>query len=346
MANFVLDVIGTKGQEILAKQLATLISKEVCESIRRSFEGPLLENYKEMMTEATKSLIEEKHDVLLNKLEEVIKTINVSDFQIKSNDKDIKYGIMLQELKVVKDSEEDEFNQQSKGGGNQNYGLTNKLPGLPTAEALPVASVASVTDSLNNATTDAANKAAEEAKAKAKAAASGMMSKMSSSISGAAGALTAGLAPESGAIPGYLSEALNKDTVKKMMLDGFEKFINYITKDEPKQLTKMFIEILKEQINAKFREANDEFKAVIMNTIQKKCVLLGANAIEVASAEYPEVPLVPNEDVKVEEEEANEEAEGEGNTANVNQNNTNPKGGGKMIKTNKRVTRRAPSNKK
>jgi hypothetical protein len=35
MSDFVLSVIGTQGQKILADQLAKLISKQICESIRK-----------------------------------------------------------------------------------------------------------------------------------------------------------------------------------------------------------------------------------------------------------------------------------------------------------------------
>jgi hypothetical protein len=81
-----------------------------------------------------------------------------------------------------------------------------------------------------------------------------------------------GLTPDGGTVPGYLSKALDEKKVKAQMIDGFEKFIQHLTEDNPQELRKIFLDILKEQINAKFKEeeGGGEFKKTIVEIVNNK----------------------------------------------------------------------------
>jgi hypothetical protein len=242
------QVFGTAAEGLIAGNFSKLISKEVCEGIRKSFQGPLLEKYKELLTSVTESL---KDDPFIkDKLKEVIGKIDVKEFKIKSSDPSLMIG----------------------GGWRGEGGLpvsnaeglaafTNGIGKTSMSDAMSMANGLSKVKGL-------ASMGASEAKNLAGAATAGL-----SGITDSMKSLTAGLLPDEGVIPGYLSSVLNENLIKKMMTDGLDKLVQHITTDNPEEMTKMFIEVLKTQINAKFMEPDGsaEFKQIIISTIQEKC---------------------------------------------------------------------------
>ena len=80
-AEFVKGMIGDKGQELLGGTIGTMLSKEICESIRKEFKGPLLAKFEGLLTTASEEL---KGEFLNAKLEEAINAIEIKELNITS----------------------------------------------------------------------------------------------------------------------------------------------------------------------------------------------------------------------------------------------------------------------
>ena len=268
MANFIAGVIGNTGQNKLGEALASMISNSVCEGINKSFEGPLLKIYEDLLKDVGTKWKDD--NTFMKKVEEIIETIDVAEFKVESKEPAL--------MSV---------------GGDKTRGRNPLIDGLPiTSEitgvgdfATNIAKGMSTNDMLKTASS--ANYIATTVKgmgteglSKLKGMTNGLTSAATSGISGITDAaksltLTAGLAPNDQAVPDLLKEFLNREVVKTMMEDGINNFVKHLN-DNPEKMTKMFMDILKEQINAKFNEepGNSDFKKVIINTIQKKCAKL------------------------------------------------------------------------
>jgi len=235
MSNFIAGVIGTRGQELLAEQLTKLISKEVCEGIRKAFQGPLTKKYEDFLNSAAEDLGKE---FFIKKLTEVMGKLEVNKVTITGGGSGP--GLFGGGDGVEKGESKDD---------------STEVPGNPVEGKLPT--------NINTGSSGIMG------------AASGIMGNLSgtaSSVSDMVKSTTAGLAPDEGVVPGYLSTALTEDSVKQMLKDGMDKLATYMGSDGKDELVKMFIGVLKKQINNIYEgDGNEAFKEVITNIIQEKC---------------------------------------------------------------------------
>lgn len=84
MANSAAALIGNAGQEALGKTLASLLSKEICESIRKEFQGSFLDKFKELLGTASEGL----EETCKAQLKQVIESIKIDNLNMKGGGKD------------------------------------------------------------------------------------------------------------------------------------------------------------------------------------------------------------------------------------------------------------------
>ena len=283
MAEFVLGIIGVEGQRLAGIQVGKMVGKQVCESIRESFKTDMIEKYKELAAAATKTILENPAE--MKKLTDVLITtfegMSIKDFKLTSNDSNITG--MVAKPKAIGNI----LTGSTSTGGAGN--ATNDAPGQLSNAANDAANAAA--HDAKNKLTNAANDAANAAKDAANAAANGMQNKLANLIPNGSpikldnpidalpGAkiiksVIQGLKPDEGVVPGYLAEALDEKLVKDKMIEGFGNFITELTGKNSNDLKKVFLDVLKEQINEKFRSPDGDktFRETIINIIQKKCI--------------------------------------------------------------------------
>ena len=259
MAELILSIIGVEGQRLAGIEVGKLVGKQICESIRSSFKTDMIEKYKELSTEATKSILGDTDGMkkLTAALITTFEGMSIKDFKLTSKDSSI------------------------KGGGIMDGGVGEEEKKNPTAAAI---------NPINGAADDVKNKLGDLTKNNTLAnpipdvgALSGAgalpaidQNNQPNGLPGAELIKSAvqGLKPDEGVVPGYLVDALNKELIKSKMIEGFGQFINELTTKNSNDLKKAFLDILKEQINEKFRSKDGDkiFRETIINIIQEKCI--------------------------------------------------------------------------
>ena len=238
MADIVLSIIGIEGQRLAGIGVGKMVGKQICESIRSSFKTDMIEKYKELATAATKSILDNPEELkkLTDALSTTFKGMSIDNFELTSKDSNIT-GMVAKDTKIG--------NILSKGGAGIEGGLkeedANEKPDNKLVSALPEVPSIKLDNPLDGLPGAALIKSAIQ-----------------------------GLKPDEGVVPGYLADALNEKVVKEKMIEGFGNFITELTTKNSNDLKKVFLDVLKEQINAKFREGG-EFQKTIIDIIQKKC---------------------------------------------------------------------------
>ena len=289
MDNLILSVIGMEGQRLAGIKVGELVGKQVCESIRSSFKTDIIEKYKELSTEATKNALADPEGMkkLTDALSKTFEGMVIDKFELKSNDPNISGET---NLKKVEDKVNETIEAVKTDVKNKIHGVvgttdkpdmtpnpvTTKLggvgplgvdipevgpevPGLPIPKVtdLPIPGAPDPTSALTGAVPNIPPI---------------NLDNPLDAIPGAGFIKSAvqGLTPDEGVVPGYLSSALSAIDMKTKMIEGFEQFMNELTTNNSNDLKKVFLEVLKEQINAKFKEGG-EFQKTIIDIIQKKC---------------------------------------------------------------------------
>lgn len=75
-------IIGEGGQAAIGSTIGTMLSTEICDSVRTEFKGPLLETFKGLLTTASEELINEQ--LLKEPLTRVIESIKIDELKITS----------------------------------------------------------------------------------------------------------------------------------------------------------------------------------------------------------------------------------------------------------------------
>ena len=276
MDNLILSVIGMEGQRLAGIKVGELVGKQVCESIRSSFKTDIIQKYKELSTEATKNVLADPEGMkkLTDALSNTFAGMVIDKFELKSNQPDISGKTMINKIEdKVNDTIEGVKDRVKKevhgvvgtdplkkpdmqpnpivGGSDEipkvpGVEIPSQIPGAPDPANLLPPGIPPI--NLDNPL---------------------------DAIPGAGFIKSAvqGLTPDEGVVPAYLSSALSAIDMKTKMIEGFEQFINELTTNNANDLKKVFLEVLKEQINAKFREKDGDaaFKTTIIDIIQKKC---------------------------------------------------------------------------
>ena len=167
-----------------------------------------------------------------------------------------------------------------------NYTIHHRFNKVNRDQIINTNKLGDVANAATNAASDAANKLGDAASAATKGM-SDSLSNLSGKIpkidlnnpldaipgAGLVKSAVQGLTPEEGVVPGYLSKTLTEEFITEKLEEGFEKFIDNLTKDNRDDLKKMFLDVLREQINAKFREPEGDkmFRETIINTINQSC---------------------------------------------------------------------------
>ena len=251
MAEFILSIIGLEGQRIAGDQVGKMVGKQICESIRSSFKTDMIEKYKELAAAATKSILENPEE--MKKLTDVLITtfegMSIADFKLTSKDSNITgmvakakaIGEILRKGGAGNEADSKEGDSKEESMEQEEEKDTNKEPDNKLASALPEVPSINLDNPID---------ALPGAKL------------IKSAIQG--------LKPDEGVVPGYLAKALDEKLIKDKMIEGFGNFITELTGKNSNDLKKVFLDVLKEQINEKFREGG-EFQKTIIDIIQKKC---------------------------------------------------------------------------
>lgn len=292
MDNLILSVIGMEGQRLAGIKVGELVGKQVCESIRSSFKTDMIQKYKELSTEATKNALADPEGMkkLMTALSRTFEGMVIDKFELKSNDSNISGKTMINKvedkvnetIEAVKTDVKNKIHGvvgtdkpdmtpnpvTTKLGGVGPLGVDipgeiPKVPGvdIPKVTDLPIAGAIPGAPDPTSALTGAVPNIP-----------SINLDNPLDAIPGAGFIKSAvqGLTPDEGVVPGYLSSALSAIKMKEKMIEGFEQFMNELTTNNSNDLKKVFLEVLKEQINAKFKEGG-EFQKTIIDIIQKKC---------------------------------------------------------------------------
>lgn len=75
-------IIGEGGQAAIGSTIGTMLSTEICDSVRTEFKGPLLETFKGLLTTASNDLINDQ--LLKEPLTTAIKSIEIKELKITS----------------------------------------------------------------------------------------------------------------------------------------------------------------------------------------------------------------------------------------------------------------------
>jgi len=272
IAGIVANALGTTGQEKAGEALASMVSKEICDGIRKAFEGPLLEQYTELLKEVAEEWKEKR--IFIEKVKDIIKKIDVAEFKVESKDPALQEGGKKDGDKTNKNlgSEIMDTIGFDKNAGKEMIGNMSKdIPGAFSAATSGLSSLGDLKKIQNNVLNTTKN-LTDSVSGATKAGISSITDTLKTEANPLS-LLTSGLAPGGEVVPNYLSEGLNKEAVENMMTEGIKNLVTYLTVTNPDKIAKMFMDILKEQINAKFNEepGSGEFKQVIIDTIQKKC---------------------------------------------------------------------------
>jgi len=355
MAEIILNIIGVEGQRLAGIQVGKMVGKQICESIRSSFKTDMIEKYKELSVDATKSILDDPKG--MEKLTAALSTtfdgMNIDDFQLKSKDSEITGKTKPNKVKdndnEKKESEKDTDSEKLTVGGVGGFGGF-EIPGVPIPNTNNIPSdISKISDvPITDVTTkDPSDTIKDKDKSNInienldplEVLPGGKIIK--SAIQG--------LKPDEGVVPGYLVDALDEKIVKDKMIEGFGTFINELTTKNNNDLKKVFLDVLKEQINAKFREGG-EFQQTIIDIIQKKCnakfdPVAEAGVAEAEAGQPSEkkngetkevVEIKDGETKEVEETKENESARKEDGKPKVAEEIT----GGKSNKPPKRFTRK------
>ena len=98
-------IIGEGGQAAIGSTIGTMLSTEICDSVRTEFKGPLLETFKGLLTTASNDLINDQ--LLKEPLTTAIKSIEIKELKITS------------------------------GGGSSSKLIGGTLPPIPPATGIP-----------------------------------------------------------------------------------------------------------------------------------------------------------------------------------------------------------------